>query len=206
MNSSDSADLDRLIEACGIGDRDAMQQVYERCSDRVYALMVRIVGRQDADDLTQQVFLQMFRKLDQFSGDSKFETWLYRVATNEALQHLRRRKREPVQSHIVEATTDDPDHLIASEEVKLIEVALSRLEPELRAVLVLKEHEKLSYREIAESVGIPEGTVGSRLNRAKRVSSRVNEARLELNYRRNVKPQFSLVELFPGATERTNFR
>ena len=79
-----SVALDRLVGACLAGDRAAMQQIYEHCSDRVYALMVRIVGRQDADDLTQQVFLQMFRKLDQFRGGSKLETWLYRLATNEA--------------------------------------------------------------------------------------------------------------------------
>jgi RNA polymerase sigma-70 factor (ECF subfamily) len=73
-----------LARACIAGDRDAMQQIYDRCSNRVYALMVRIVGSQDAEDLTQQVFLQMFRKLDQFSGASKLDTWLYRLATNEA--------------------------------------------------------------------------------------------------------------------------
>lgn len=164
----ESLSLERLAAACLAGDRDAMRRVYERCSDRVYALMVRIVGRQDADDLTQQVFLQMFRKLDQFSGESKLETWLYRLATNEALQHLRRKKLQAVQPIIAEPTVSDPNRLMESEKVQMLEVALSRIDPELRAIFSLKEEQNLSYREIAESIGIPEGTVGSRLNRARR--------------------------------------
>ncbi len=167
-DASKFATLDRLVNACLAGDRDAMQQIYEHCSDRVYALMVRIVGRQDADDLTQQVFLQMFGKLDQFSGGAKLETWLYRLATNEALQHLRRKKRQSVQPLTVEPSANDPNRMLESENVQLLQIALSRIAPELRAILSLKEEQRLSYREIADAVGIPEGTVGSRLNRARK--------------------------------------
>ncbi len=145
-----------------------MQQMYERSSDKVYALMVRIVGRQDADDLTQQVFLQVFRKLHQFSGQSKLETWLYRLATNEALQHLRRRKRREVQPLLVEPAIREPDPIIQNEDVMMLESALAQLDPELRAILSLKEEQNLSYQDIAQSLAIPEGTVGSRLNRARK--------------------------------------
>ncbi len=164
----DEVNLDSLVNACLAGDRDAMQQIYEHCSDRVYALMVRIVGHQDADDLTQQVFLQMFHKLAQFGGGSKLETWLYRLATNEALQHLRRTKRQAVGPLVAEPSTNDSNRLIESEKIQMLEVALSSIDPELRVILSLKEEQGLSYREIAESIGIPEGTVGSRLNRARR--------------------------------------
>ncbi len=163
-----SVDLGPLVGACISGDRDAMQKIYEHCSDRVYALMVRIVGRQDADDLTQQVFLQMFRKLDQFGGGSKLETWLYRLATNEALQHLRQKKRHAAQPLVAEPSASDPNRLMESEKVQMLELALSRIDPELRAIISLKEEQGLSYRGIAESIGIPEGTVGSRLNRARK--------------------------------------
>lgn len=145
-----------------------MQQLYEQCSDDVYGLMIRMVGRQDADDLTQQVFLTMFRKLHQFNGQSKLETWLYRLATNEALQHLRRTKRRSTAPLVGEPEVSDADPIVANEEVQLIEKAMLCLEPELRAILLLKEQQNLSYREIAESTGIPEGTVGSRLNRARK--------------------------------------
>ncbi|MCA9214697.1 MAG: sigma-70 family RNA polymerase sigma factor [Planctomycetales bacterium] len=166
--SASIAATQHLVDACLAGDRCAMQQLYEQCSDHVYGLMIRMVGRQDADDLTQHVFLTMFRKLDQFNGQSKLETWLYRLATNEALQHLRRSKRRSTAPLVAEPETRDPDRLGASEEAELLEIAMSRLEPELRAVVLLKEQRGLSYREIAESVGIPEGTVGSRLNRARK--------------------------------------
>jgi len=167
-SQTDGSQMEHLVEACLEGDRGAMHEIYERLSDRVYGLMVRMVGRQDADDLTQQVFLQMFRKLGQFSGQSKLETWLYRLATNEALQHLRRRKRQAVQPLVVDPAATDPNQLVAREESQLLESAISRLDPELRAVLILKEQQELSYREIADAVGIPEGTVGSRLNRARK--------------------------------------
>ncbi len=165
---SDTVDLAQLVGPCLAGDRDAMQRIYELCSSRVYALMVRIVGQQDADDLTQQVFLQMFRKLGQYSGESKLETWLYRLATNEAFQHLRRMKRHVAQPLVTEPSFSDPNHLMESEKIQMLRVALSRIDTELRAILSLKEEHHLSYREIAESVGIPEGTVGSRLNRARK--------------------------------------
>ena len=163
----ESSPLEGLVSACIAGDRDAMQQIYKHCGGRVYALMVRIVGRQDADDLTQQVFLQLFRKLDQFGGGSKLETWLYRLATNEALQHLRRKKRHAVQSLVAEPSASDPNRLMELEKVQMLELALSRIDPELRAIISLKEEQGLSYRDIAESIGIPQGTVGSRLNRAR---------------------------------------
>lgn len=160
--------MESLVDAALAGDRDAMQRIYELCGDQVYALMVRIVGRQDAEDLTQHVFLQLFRKLDQFRGGSKLETWLYRVATNEALQHLRRKKRQAAQPLVVEPSAHDPDPLIKSETTAMLEVALSRIDPQLRAMLSLKEEHDLSYRDIAVAMGIPEGTVGSRLNRARK--------------------------------------
>jgi RNA polymerase sigma-70 factor (ECF subfamily) len=167
-DQSEPLPLEQFVDACIAGERDAMQRIYEQCSDRVYALMVRIVGRQDADDLTQQVFLQMFRKLDQFSGGSKLETWLYRLATNEALQHLRKKKRQSVQPIVVEPSASDTNRLIESEKIQMLEIALSRIDPELRVILSLKEEQNISYREIAQALDIPEGTVGSRLNRARK--------------------------------------
>jgi len=164
----DPAVLDDVVEACLAGDRDAMQQIYDQCSDRVYALMVRIVGRQDADDLTQQVFLQLFRKIEQFSGGSKLETWLYRLATNEALQHLRRTKRRSAGPLVTEPSVNDSNRLMESEKLQMLEISLARIDPELRVILSLKEEQNLSYREIAQALDIPEGTVGSRLNRARK--------------------------------------
>jgi RNA polymerase sigma-70 factor (ECF subfamily) len=157
-----------IVAAAQRGDRDAQRELYELSHQNVYRLMVRMVGLQDADDLTQQVFLQAFRKMDQFSGRSLFSTWLYRLAVNESLQHLRRSKR--AQPHVLqyEPMDNSPGHIDSVEQKDLLERALAKLEPDLRSTFLLREVEELSYGEIALALDIPEGTVGSRLNRARR--------------------------------------
>lgn len=156
-----------LLAACQSGERGAQQRLYELCHRQVYRLAARTVGSQDAADVTQQVFLQVFRKINQFAGHSKFETWLYRIATNEALQHLRKGHRWKFGELSREPMSHHPSEEAGGEHKELLEEALSRVDPELRAIFVLKEVERLSYREIAEVIEIPEGTVGSRLNRAR---------------------------------------
>ena len=174
-NSSDGEvrrpELDALtitVRACQQGDRDAQRRLYERCHRRVYRLAVRMVGLQDAADVTQNVFLQLYRKIGQFVGKAKFETWLYRLAVNESLQHLRKRSRWKFLSILHEPMSRERRKNRSDEIREVLDRALERLEPELRSIFILREVEGLSYRDIAESLKIPEGTVGSRLNRARR--------------------------------------
>ncbi len=157
-----------LLARCLQGDRQAQQRLYEMTMHLVYRLMVRLVGLQDAADLTQQVYLKLFSKLDQFSGKSRFETWLYRLATNEALQFLRKNKNRKTKTLMGDPVNQDQPESERDEQRELLEVAMERIDPELRSIFMLREVEKKSYREIAEIVGIPEGTVGSRLTRARR--------------------------------------
>tara|TARA_R110002073_G_scaffold36582_13_gene106531 strand:+ start:2419 stop:2973 length:555 start_codon:yes stop_codon:yes gene_type:complete len=167
---------DATVRAAASGDRSARRDIYEQTSPRVYRLMVRMVGQQDADDLTQQTFVQAFGKISQFSGEAKFETWLYRLATNEALQHLRREKHRRTKDLVVEPATQPTDSVEQNEREAVVRQALEAIDPELRAIFTLKEESGLSYHEIAVTLGIPEGTVGSRLNRARRELRRVIEA------------------------------
>ena len=156
-----------LIKACQLGDRDAQSRLYEQYSQRVFQLMVRMVGTQEAADLTQQVFLQVYRKIQQFSGRSMFSTWLYRVAVNEALQQRRRSQSRPVQPlHIEPASDANALHVCEGQEV--FERALAAIEPELRTIFLLREVDQLSYSQLADVLELPEGTVASRLNRARR--------------------------------------
>ncbi|NOX55600.1 MAG: RNA polymerase sigma factor [Planctomycetes bacterium] len=163
-----TATTDQLVAACQQQDRDAQQMLYEQFSGRLYRLAVRMVGNEDADDVTQQIFLQLFRTITQFAGRSGFETWLYRLAVNECLQHLRRRKRKALQPLLEEPASHQRDAGARVEQRELIEAALERLDPDLRAVFVLREVEQLNYREIADALDLSDGTVASRLNRARK--------------------------------------
>jgi len=157
-----------MIAGCRAGERGAQRQLYDTFHRQIYRLMVRMVGFDDAADLTQQVFLQVYRKIDKYAGRGRFDRWLYRVAMNEAYQHLRRgraRGHRPLAYEPADPATDRQERM---EQKELIEQALARVGPELRSICLLREIEGLSYREIAETLDIPEGTVGSRLNRARR--------------------------------------
>tara|TARA_R110002049_G_scaffold288423_1_gene470855 strand:- start:24952 stop:25506 length:555 start_codon:yes stop_codon:yes gene_type:complete len=178
-NTAQNSIDEPMVQAASVGDRRALRDIYEATSDRVFRLMVRMVGVQDADDLTQQVYMRAFSKLSQFSGDSKFETWLYRLATNEALQHLRREKHRRTKELIVEPAMGATDQVEQDERVEMVRHALDQLDPELRAIFTLKEESGLSYQEIAQTLDIPEGTVGSRLTRARRELRRLVEDRGE---------------------------
>lgn len=157
-----------IVVACQSGDRDAQRRLFEQCQRDVYHLMARMVGEQDAADLTQLTFLKVFRGISQFAGQSRFQTWLYRVATNEALQHLRRSKIRKTQNIEHDPADDKQDHRRAAENREILEMALDRLEPQLRSMFLLREVNGLSYEQISEIAEIPSGTVGSRLNRARR--------------------------------------
>ncbi len=165
---TDEHEAAEVVEACQKGDPVAQRRLYEVSHQNVYRLMVSMVGLQDAADVTQQVFLQTFRKIGQFSGQSQFGTWIYRVAVNEALQHLRRSQRSRERTLEQEPTDRSPDSYQNVDDKELLEHALGLLDPELRSAFLLREVEGLSYREIADALEIPEGTVGSRLNRARR--------------------------------------
>jgi RNA polymerase sigma-70 factor (ECF subfamily) len=171
--------METLVPACQRGDQEAMRQLYELSHASIYRLMVRMVGPQDAADLTQQVYLQIYRNIGQFAGRSRFKTWLYRLAVNEALQF--RRKDRKVQRYALDRELMDksPGHRRLTEQKDLLEQGLARLEPQLRSIFLLREVEGLSYNEIAEALNISEGTVGSRLNRARR---KLKEYLIELGW------------------------
>jgi len=159
----------QLIAACTDGDREAQRRLYDSFHASIYRLVTRMVGEQDAADVTQQVFLQAFRCLDRFAGRSSLDTWLYRLALNECWQFFRRQRRGKLQLLNREPMDDSPGHECDADHRELLEKALARLEPDLRAVFVLREVETRSYREIAEAMQISEGTVASKLNRARRL-------------------------------------
>ena len=168
-----------IVLGCQRRDREAQRELYELHRQKVFGLMVRMVGYDDAADLTQQVFLKIYETIGQFAGRARFESWMYRVAVNESLQHLRRagRRRHQTLSH--EPPARSPGEAERIDHKEILERALERLDPDLRAVFLLREVEGLPYREIAESLGVLQGTVGSQLNRARR---RLREYLVELGW------------------------
>ena len=161
-----------VIEACRRGERDAFRQLFETYKDRVYSVALYFFGGDEATaaDITQQVFLKLFSSIGQFQGESEFTTWLYRMATNACIDEQRKRGRflpldedakvEPRGEKKTQA--DAAESRDVSERVK---EAVASLRPKLRAAILLKYFEELSYEEIAEALQCSKGTVASRLNR-----------------------------------------
>ncbi|MET0144794.1 MAG: sigma-70 family RNA polymerase sigma factor [Ilumatobacteraceae bacterium] len=167
-------DVTLVREAQG-GDRDALDALLRRHYDRVHAVCRRIAGStRDADDATQEAMISIVRSIARFDGRSAFSTWIYRIATNAALDELRRRKRRP-QLHAVDDDgrpheAADPAaerRLDAVADRQSIDEALDALPEDFRAAVVLRDVADLDYAEIAEALGIPVGTVKSRIARGR---------------------------------------
>ena len=172
-----------LIERCLAGEDAAWEDLVKVHSRRVYAICYRFTGADsEAQDLTQEVFLRVFRSLKSFrAGEGSFSVWLSRLSRNLLIDHYRRTKLERATDSIEEQlpmleqkkpaslyTAQRTDGLLAGREAsELLQAALQKLSPELRETVILRDLEELEYREIAQILNVPEGTVKSRLNRGR---------------------------------------
>jgi RNA polymerase sigma-70 factor (ECF subfamily) len=156
-----------LIDACRQGDRRAMEALYHRFKRRVYGMVARIAGPQDAEEVAQEVFMRIYRGLMKFRGESALDTWVYRLTVNAALSHVQRRparaEGEEALAHLASADGPPRDPKLAAR----LEGALGDLPPGYRAVLVLHDVEGLSHEEIAEILGCRVGTSKSQLHKAR---------------------------------------
>jgi RNA polymerase sigma-70 factor (ECF subfamily) len=174
-----SDDDNRLITECREGNSAAFGELVSRYQDRLYNTVLRlVVNGEDARDVVQEAFLHAYQSLHSFKGDSLFFTWLYRIAINTAISM--KRKQKPMLR--IQAIGDEknaidpldsseinrPDHAIQlAEEERRVHDALSKLSAEHRAVLVMKDMDGIKYEEMAETLGVPVGTIRSRLHRAR---------------------------------------
>lgn len=164
-----------LIEAARSGDRRALDQLLREHQPRIWAVCRRIAGNEaDALDATQEALIAVVRGLPRFDGRSRFSTWVYRVATNSCLDELRRRRRRPLvglpenpDGSPVEIPDAGPDVDATVADRLLVDEALVELPEEFRAAVVLRDLCQLDYREISEVLGIPPGTVRSRIARGR---------------------------------------
>lgn len=157
-----------LIARCRQGDREAQRQLYAKTSEHIYRLLLRMTGNSDdAFDLAQDTYVRAFAKIADFDGKSSVTTWLYRLAVNEALQCARRARK--ARTHLRALPVGNHDDLDSDRMSARLDVeeALAGMDPSDKALLLLRYQEGLNYRAIAEAANCPEGTVASRLNRAR---------------------------------------
>lgn len=159
--------LSSLVAKCQQRDADAQRDLVLETQEQVYRTVHRLVGRNDVDDVTQQVYLQVFRHIGQFKGLSTVATWLCRIAINESLQHIRRRSTRKLSHLAVDPQDLHGERSADSGDREMLELALSRIEPELKVVFILREEEGLTYEQLSELLDLPAGTVASRINRAR---------------------------------------
>ncbi len=160
-----------LITACQAGDRSAFRMLFECYQDRVYSLAMNFCNdATQAQDITQEVFLKLFRTIGQFRQEASFTTWLHRIVVNACLNQQRSARRwvelEDAQPDLNATGGGQEQQLERRQIAEAIGRAVSELSPDLRASLLLRYTEGCSYAEIAEALNCSMGTVASRLNRA----------------------------------------
>jgi RNA polymerase sigma-70 factor, ECF subfamily len=178
------------IEALKAGDREAFARLVDETSGHIYRVALQILGdEQDAEDVLQETFIKAFRALPEFEGRSSLTTWLYRIAVNEALMLVRKRKAQgPVNAaqtvSVDETDPFDPEaesegmeivdwcclpegELLSSETRRFLDQAIQKLPENLRVVFVMRDLEGLSIQETSEALGLSENNVKTRLLRAR---------------------------------------
>jgi RNA polymerase sigma-70 factor, ECF subfamily len=172
-----TANIDALIERCLAGDQVAWDQIVRQHWRKIFNLAYKFVGRHDeAEDLTQDIFLKIFKALHTFDRRANFQTWLISISRNLCIDHYRsvRKERETMARDVDSSSLSpvsrerSPHGQLEQTDLKArIRQALAELPPTLRQAVVLRDLQEFSYQEIAEQLGLPEGTVKSRINRGR---------------------------------------
>ncbi len=180
--TSPIVDENALVAQSREGDAEAYAQLVRRYQNKIFRLAQHITqNREDAEDVLQETFLKAYEHLDQFQGNSKFYTWIVRIAVNQALMKLRRRKNDKSVSldeqidtgedtivREIAAWDEDPEQKLSREELgALLDSAIQNLDAPYRSVFVLRDIEELSTEETAEALGLSVPAVKSRLLRAR---------------------------------------
>jgi len=173
------------IRGCLAGESAAWESLLKTYTRKIYNLCYRFTGKvEDADDLTQEVFVKVFQTLRSFDhAQGSFSTWLHRVARNHLVDHYRRTRKDRMTTSLEDDAGRAEQHpspaagptalLEARERREQLQRALDQLSPDLREAVVLRDFEDLDYAEIAQVLGVPAGTVKSRINRGRLELARV---------------------------------
>lgn len=167
-----------LARKAAAGNLTSFETLVSRYQGRIFSFIYRMVNiNEDARDLTQEVFLQVYRSLGQFRGDSSFSNWLYRIASNKCLDFLRQNTKNKIVEfddnlHQIpqepRLNSNNPEHVYLYEEkIRRLRRMISGLPDQYRIAIILFHYENMSYQQIAETLNIPVKTVATRLYRAK---------------------------------------
>jgi RNA polymerase sigma-70 factor, ECF subfamily len=169
--------IDEIIQRCLTGDQAAWESIVRQHWRKVFNIAYKFVGRHDeAEDLTQDVFLKIFKSLNTFDRRANFQTWLISVSRNLCIDHYRsvRKERETINRDVdpgdlapASATASPYAEIELRDRVKLLRAALDKLAPTLRTAVMMRDIQEMSYQEIADKLSLPEGTVKSRINRGR---------------------------------------
>ena len=180
---SDKAQLDyKLVKQAISGDQKAYASLMERYRDSIYFLLLKMVNnKDDADDLTIQAFGKAFKNLKQYTPNFAFSTWLFKIASNNCIDFIRRKKKRTLSIdrrqenddgmettiHLKSDMLDPEEKFVKKQKIKLLHEIVKKLKPRYRELVELRYFKELSYEEIAEQLEIPLGTVKAQLFRAR---------------------------------------
>lgn len=177
-----------LVKLCQKGDTVAFERLFQMYRDRVYGVAYKMVNNQeDALDLTQEIFLKVYQKIDKFNFKSSFSTWLYRLAMNVCIDELRKRKPDTEYSiddslRQMSSDSDTPEEeAISNEREEILWKAINSLKEKERMIIILRDMEGLSYNEIAETLKCSLGRVKSRIHEARNKLKSVLQENAGLN-------------------------
>jgi len=177
-------DLD-LVEECKLGDRAAFTQLMQKYQNKIFGLAFRMLHNgEEAKDITQDVFFSVYRSIKKFKGESKISTWLYRIAINACINRLKSKGRKDTvplenkkqegdlvainEDNLISGRIDTPSEALERKNLNsILEREIGKLPDEYRVVLVMRDVEGLTYEEIEKILKVPDGTVKSRLHRAR---------------------------------------
>ena len=173
--------VEELVRAAAKGRTDAFEELVRLHEKKVYALTLRMCGNpEDARDAAQEAFLSAWRGLPSFRGEAGFSTWLYRLASNAAIDQLRRNRRQREEASLDAGEMDTPDQSPGPQEAaegselqRAVANGLASLSEDHRRILLLREYQELSYDEIAQTLDMDLGTVKSRISRARRALRKI---------------------------------
>lgn len=162
-----------ILAKCKKGDHEAWNQMINSYSKSVYNIALNFFAERDiAQDVTQEIFIKIYHNLDKFRDERNFSSWVFTLSRNYCIDYWRKNKKyfshtQELDEKISSAKPTPEENSINESEIEKLRKKITQLEPELRLILILRDIQDLSYQEIAKNFSIPEGTVKSRINRAR---------------------------------------